>query len=500
MSEATFALDRDGTRPGAQADRAPLLESNSVNFVPHAQRYGSPRSLFSLWFAANASGVTLLTGAIAALSGLNLAWSGLAIVLGTVVGCVFVAYHSAQGPVLGLPQMIQSRAQFGILGANLPLMVVVAMYLGFFAGGAVLAGEAFSALVGGPVSLGILVTSVAAVALTIFGYKVMHVVAKVMTPIFILALVALSIVTVVNWPHDASATVPTGFSATGFFLVLGIVAAYHITYGPYVADYSRYLPARSKAAPTFWWTYGGVVLSGIWIMVLGAGVQFAYPKLGTTDALAAMAGTAGGFFRALTLVVFVLGLVNIGGLNIYGAAMSTITIATSFARNWTPNRSLRLAFMIPIGVIGTLGSVVMSGNLITSYEDFIFFLIAFLIPWSAVNLADFYVVRKAHYKLDDLFSTTGEYGTFNRAGLGAYLIGCLAILPFIDTSFYTGFLAKDLGFDISWIVGLVLPAVLYVIFARGSARRAARTRPAALPDTQPHAGVPGPALEVGELL
>jgi NCS1 family nucleobase:cation symporter-1 len=47
--------------------------------------------------------------------GASLFWSVLAIVVGVLVGTLFMAFHSAQGPQLGLPQMIQSRRQFGVV-------------------------------------------------------------------------------------------------------------------------------------------------------------------------------------------------------------------------------------------------------------------------------------------------------------------------------------------------------------------------------------------------
>jgi NCS1 family nucleobase:cation symporter-1 len=53
-----------------------------------------------------------------------------------------MALHSAQGPKLGIPQMVQSRAQFGFLGEILPLILVVLMYIGFFATSGALAGTA----------------------------------------------------------------------------------------------------------------------------------------------------------------------------------------------------------------------------------------------------------------------------------------------------------------------------------------------------------------------
>ena len=46
-------------------------------------------------------------------------------------------------------------------------------------------------------------------------------------------------------------------------------------------------------------------------------------------------------------------------------------------------------------------------------------------------------------------------------------MGVLAQLPFLATHFYTGPLVEPLGgADISWIVGLVVPAVLYWLLAR----------------------------------
>ena len=54
-----------------------------------------------------------------------------------------------------------------------------------------------------------------------------------------------------------------------------------------------------------------------------------------------------------------------------------------------------------------------------------------------------------------------------------YLIGVLVQIPFLSTAFYTGPLVEPLGgVDISWIVGLLLPGVLYYAFGRASRRRA----------------------------
>ena len=54
-----------------------------------------------------------------------------------------MSLHALQGPRLGLPQMILSRAQFGF-GAVVPLVLVCVMYIGFSASGTVLAGQAIA--------------------------------------------------------------------------------------------------------------------------------------------------------------------------------------------------------------------------------------------------------------------------------------------------------------------------------------------------------------------
>ena len=89
--------------------------------------------------------LTIVTGALAtAVFGLSF-WSALvAIVLGNLLGAVFMALHSAQGPKLGIPQMIQSRAQYGVLGSILVVGIVVFMYVGFFASNLILGGQSIN--------------------------------------------------------------------------------------------------------------------------------------------------------------------------------------------------------------------------------------------------------------------------------------------------------------------------------------------------------------------
>src|SRR5690349_7006880 len=105
------------------------VERRSIEHIPASERGGSPSSLFTVWFGANMQVTAVVTGALGVVLGLPLPWAIVALVIGNLVGGVFMALHSAQGPRLGIPQMIQSRAQFGFHGAILPLVLVLLMYL-----------------------------------------------------------------------------------------------------------------------------------------------------------------------------------------------------------------------------------------------------------------------------------------------------------------------------------------------------------------------------------
>ena len=54
-----------------------------------------------------------------------------------------------------------------------------------------------------------------------------------------------------------------------------------------------------------------------------------------------------------------------------------------------------------------------------------------LVPWTAINLTDFYFVRRGHYAVTHLFTPTGIYGRWRRQGLLAYGLGFAISLPFV---------------------------------------------------------------------
>ena len=122
--------------------------------------------------------------------------------------------------------------------------------------------------------------------------------------------------------------------------------------------------------------------------------------------------------------------------------------------------------------VSTLLALTGRHSFLQSLEAFILCLLAMFTPWSAINLIDYYCFTRARYDVPALSDPDGRYGRWNMAGIVIYVIGILIQIPFLSTSFYTGPLVATLGgVDISWIIGLVVPAILYYTLARAPTRR-----------------------------
>src|ERR1700760_316393 len=116
-----------------QTSSTAVVEARTIDHIPVTERHGTARNLFTIWFGGNIMLLTVATGVVAtAVYGLPIWPAILAVVIGNVVGGVVMALHAAQGPQMGVPQMLQTRAQFGSYGSLLVVILVGFLYLGFF--------------------------------------------------------------------------------------------------------------------------------------------------------------------------------------------------------------------------------------------------------------------------------------------------------------------------------------------------------------------------------
>ena len=101
---AATSPTRPTTSEGTAMTDQPVLEKHTIGYVPPEDRHGKVRDLFTLWFGTNIAPLPVVTGAAGVtVFHLDLFWSIAAIVVGHLVGGVFMALHSAQGPADGHP-------------------------------------------------------------------------------------------------------------------------------------------------------------------------------------------------------------------------------------------------------------------------------------------------------------------------------------------------------------------------------------------------------------
>jgi nucleobase:cation symporter-1, NCS1 family len=123
-------------------------------------------------------------------------------------------------------------------------------------------------------------------------------------------------------------------------------------------------------------------------------------------------------------------------------------------------------------VLSTVGALAASANFLGNFNNFLLLILYLFVPWTAVNLVDYYVVRRGHYAIAEIFKPNGMYGRWGIRGVAAYLIGFAAMVPFFNVSsaagtLYEGPVAKALnGADISFFIGLPVAGILYWLFSR----------------------------------
>src|SRR5438093_1679449 len=246
-----------------------------------------------------------------------------------------------------------------------------------------------------------------------------------------------------------------------FWLGVDTVVAVTVSWGPLVADYTRFSRTRRTA---FWGVGIGYLLPTLFqfgfgsILVLSRGVDPNHPEL----ILIAIAG--GGLAAALALLALTVDETDEAFANVYSAAVST--------QNLFPRISQR-ALIVGASVLATGGALAID---MRSYQRFLLLLGAVFVPLLGVLVAD-WLLAGPHYTRHHIF----EGPTFRPGNIVAWFAGFVAYEWLYQPT--------DLGFWSRWVSHLPTPsyqvgssvpsfAVAFLLTAAavtlGSSRAAAR--------------------------
>ncbi len=228
-----------------------LLETRSIDYVPWNERRGKVWHQGPFWFTSNFVLFTLAVGFTGPLGGLGLGWTTVAVALGGIVGTFFMAFHANQGPQLGIPQMIQSRAQFGTRGVLVALIAALFVYIGLNVFDLPMATQGLQAVTrAGPRWPWYIALVAVQAAIAIFGYDAIHFVQRWLTYVLIAVFMVLTVGAVVVLGGPRVLTMGA-FNSVAFFSQCAAVCGYVIAYAIYVSDY---LSLSSSGNET--WTFG----------------------------------------------------------------------------------------------------------------------------------------------------------------------------------------------------------------------------------------------------
>uniref|UniRef100_UPI002AB5EBBF cytosine permease n=1 Tax=Burkholderia cenocepacia TaxID=95486 RepID=UPI002AB5EBBF len=240
-----------------------------------------------------------------------------------------------------------------------------------------------------------------------------------------------------------------------------------------VSDYSRYLPKQTSRAKLIAVIFAGASLSGAWMIGLGAWLA---QKLHAADALVAMNDVGASLVPGLgKLIAFVslAGFLPIIALNAYSAMLTVLTGIDSIVPI-KPTRRARVASILAISTFVLACVFAIRGNGIALLQTFLTLMLYFLVPWTAVNLVDYFFVRRGHYAIAHFFTPSGLYGAWQLRGILSYLIGFASMVPFfyvfdaeVNREVFVGPFARMLGgVDVAWLVGLIVSGGVYWLMSR----------------------------------
>ncbi len=458
------------------------IEGHSIDFIPESERTDRLSRQGPFWFLGNFTFFTMTIGFVGPSVGLSALWTTIAGTLGIMFGTLFMAFHGSQGPHLGLPQMIQSRAQFGYRGVVLVLLATLFVFAGFNIVNLVLMMQGLKALFGwDPLRVALVVTVPAAI-LAILGHDWMHRSFKwalyLSLPLYGIVTLAVLMHWVPDLPLPAALPgtpppAPLGFTLTGFITQFAAAASYNIAYAPYVSDYSRYLPKNTPSGRLITAVFLGASLSGAWMIAVGGWLG---DHLHATDVLVALnqvgsdlSPRLGSVVVAVTIVAFL----PVIAMNIYSAKLTAITGLDSFRKiEPTPRvRVLAILFVVVLQ-LGVALSIYTSGKGLSVLNIYLVVMLYFLVPWTAVNLTDYFFVRKGRYAIPHFFLPHDNiYGMWGARGLMSYAIGFAAMVPFFcifdgANEVYVGPFARAMGsVDLAWLVGLFVSGIAYYLLS-----------------------------------
>ncbi|MDT5011639.1 MAG: nucleobase:cation symporter, family [Mycobacterium sp.] len=433
-----------GRRPTRAGDLA--VETHGIAPIGEDQRYGKPARLFTVWFAPQVTMTGVFAGTLAISLGF---WLGLvAIIVGTVLGSLVVAYLSTWGPQTGSAQLPISRMAFGG-GVVLPAGLQWLSSIGWDGLVGIFGAEALATLLGTPFWTGVLIVLALQGVVGFFGYEVIHRLQAVLTVVLFATFVVFAIKLVVGHDIVVPATVHGGDLVGAFVFEVTLAFSLAISWASYAADFSRYLPADSSRIQVFGFTLAGLVAAYVFVQGIGLAAASVLSDQ-TSEGVRAVMG--GGVLGALALLVIALAAVGSAAMNDYSGSLALQTVGVRVRRPISALVVTVLAFILIMWLH--------AGNMSSRFTD-VLLLVSYWIPgFVAVTAIDWVIRAKGRPTINPANESTDRSDAV--AAMVVFIVAYAVAIPFMRTTLIEGPIASAWhGADTAYFVAFAVAAVLY---------------------------------------
>ncbi|CAM5596191.1 purine-cytosine permease family protein [Streptomyces avidinii] len=464
-----------GQQETVDVDEVFRVETHGIDPIPDAERHGSAKDLFWLWFGSNLTFTYVINGALAVAFGLSF-WQATAVVV--IGGLSFFAISAAglSGIRTGTATLVISRAAFGVRG-NFPAGVLNwVVSIGYTIVNTVvgtLALEVFFAEIGWQSgtagrAVALLVTLALTFAVAMWGHATVQFAERWMA--YVLA-AGFGVLLLFVLPGTDTAAAPAGAAPglSGWSLAFVVMLAGPFSYLPMPADYTRYLPRTTSLKSITWMGALGGFLSSVALGVAGVA---AATQTDMTDAVAGAESLLPGWFQPLFLALVLGGSVTNSIITLYSSSLNLQVLGIPWSR------ARAIVISAAVTALGSLAALFLT-DFTTSLLSFLSLLIIVFAPWGGVFLADM-LLRRCHYDADALHTgSAGAYwyrSGYHPAGITALLAGMTFAALTCDSELWTGPLVAPLGGADLTLLGSVVSGLTYGALTR---RRVAAYAPAA---------------------
>jgi purine-cytosine permease-like protein len=457
-----------------QRPRVTEVEQHGIGTIPDAERASGPFDLFRIQFGGANTFATVILGTFPVLLGLSLGQAVLATLVGVVVGALFLMPMGLFGPKTGTNNAVSSGAHFGVrgrvVGSFLSLLTAIAFYsISVWVSGDALVGAMTRLFGTGDSDLlrGVIYAVLGALVLVvvIYGYQFMLLVNKVVvianTGLMLLGLVAYASLFDFGYDPGPDAYALGSFWPT-FVLSALIVMGNPISFGAFLGDWSRYIPAATPPSRLMSATLLGQLATLVPFLF---GVGTATLVAGEVDYVVALIQISPLWYAVLLMVVAFLGGMSTGVTSLYGTGLDFSSVFPRLNRVQASLFIGSLAFVFIL--VGRLAF-----DLLGSVNAFIGAIIICTTPWMII-MAIGYWVRRGYYSPTDVqvFNEGRLGGRYwfssgvNWRGMAAWIPAAVAGLlfanypPLIEGPFRNA----AGGIDISLPVSIGLAAVVYLV-------------------------------------